>query len=85
MGLGSSCPKIGERQGRLGREGNSGSDCWGLRQWQFGLVAWVSERGWLGLDEGCRVERREGRKDKRLPHPQCIFFFSEMLKGTTYT
>jgi hypothetical protein len=61
-GLGSGCPEIGKRQGQSGREGNSGSDFWGLRQWQFGLVAWVSERGWLGLDEGCRVERREGRR-----------------------
>jgi hypothetical protein len=36
-GLGSGCPKIDERQGRSGREGNFGNDCWanrwGLRQW----------------------------------------------------
>jgi hypothetical protein len=42
--------------GTVGHEGSFGSDCWAdrwdLRQWQFGLVAWVSERGWLGLEAG---------------------------------
>jgi hypothetical protein len=58
-GLGSGCPEISERQGQSGREGSSDNDCWtdrwGLRQWQFRLVAWVSERGWLGLEVGCQT------------------------------
>jgi hypothetical protein len=55
-GLGSGCPKIDERQGQSSCEGSFGSDYWanrwGFRQWQFGLVAWVSEHGWLGLEAG---------------------------------